>query len=487
MKTHLFSILILAALLGAAFPGRSGAAPAPLPEATAAHLPRWRGFNLLEKYTLAGNRPFAESNFQFISEQGFNFVRLPMDYRIWIKAGDWKQIDESAFPEIDQAVAYGQKYGIHVCLNFHRAPGYTVASPKEARDLWTDPAAQEVCAAHWAYFARRYKGIPNRQLSFDLLNEPGDIQPEAYRAVVQKLVAAIHREDPERLIIADGLRWGTQPCLELADLGVAQATRGYTPIQLTHYRADWIPGGERLTAPCWPMPRVSSVLKQGYPPKEPPKEIVIEGPFTSPTSGWVAIGKVQAPCRVMVEADGKPLAERSWDAALNTTEYITFEIPAGTRTLKLRATTSWALASTIALRPQSSGSAFLFEPWEDWGIQNTPVRFTASDTARPFQAERNFDGAWLREQTIAPWKHLEAQGVGVMVGEFGVYNRTPHAVALAFLEDNLRNWREAGWGWALWDLSGPFGVLDSQRADVVYEDYKGHKLDRAMLELLRKY
>ena len=30
-----------------------------------------------------------------------------------------------------------------------------------------------------------------------------------------------------------------------------------------------------------------------------------------------------------------------------------------------------------------------------------------------------------------------------------------------------------------------FGVLDSHRADVNYEDFRGHKLDRQMLQLLQ--
>jgi endoglucanase len=38
----------------------------------------------------------------------------------------------------------------------------------------------------------------------------------------------------------------------------------------------------------------------------------------------------------------------------------------------------------------------------------------------------------------------------------------------------------------LWNLRGSFGVLDSQREDVAYEDFRGRKLDRAMLELLRE-
>jgi len=56
---------------------------------------------------------------------------------------------------------------------------------------------------------------------------------------------------------------------------------------------------------------------------------------------------------------------------------------------------------------------------------------------------------------------------------------------LAWMGDYLALWKEAGWGWALWNLRGDFGILDSNRADVRYEDYKGHKLDRKMLELLR--
>jgi hypothetical protein len=41
--------------------------------------------------------------------------------------------------------------------------------------------------------------------------------------------------------------------------------------------------------------------------------------------------------------------------------------------------------------------------------------------------------------------------------------------------------------WRGFNLQGRFGVLDSGREDVTYEDFKGHKLDRRMLELLKRY
>ena len=99
---------------------------------------------------------------------------------------------------------------------------------------------------------------------------------------------------------------------------------------------------------------------------------------------------------------------------------------------------------------------------------------------------RVMDKETLARKRILPWKQLEQKGVGVHVGEWGAFNRTPHKVVLAWMRDCLALWKEAGWGWALWNLHGGFGVLDSQRADVEYESFRGHKLDRQMLDLLRQ-
>ena len=54
-----------------------------LPDATPKHLPRWRGFNLLNKFMADSQKPFEERDFADIAELGFDFVRLPLDYRSW--------------------------------------------------------------------------------------------------------------------------------------------------------------------------------------------------------------------------------------------------------------------------------------------------------------------------------------------------------------------------------------------------------------------
>jgi hypothetical protein len=77
-------------------------------------------------------------------------------------------------------------------------------------------------------------------------------------------------------------------------------------------------------------------------------------------------------------------------------------------------------------------------------------------------------------------------GVGVHCGECGCWRKTPHNVFLAWFGDVLDILTSNGIGFALWEFSGDFGVLNSNRADIVYEDWKGQKLDRKLLELIRK-
>jgi endoglucanase len=345
------------AAMGAAVAGAASALEESQRDPAPGRLPRWRGFNLLEKFTLGGNAPYRESDFDIMAEWGFDFVRLPTDYRCWTESpGVYK---EDVLKEIDQAIAWGRARKIHVNLCLHRAPGYCVNPPKEPLNLWADgetgEEARKQFAAQWGMFAARYKGIPSSALSFDLVNEPGAMPAAPYVRAAAAAVEAIRAASPQRLIVADGLSWGNKPVPELAALKIAQSTRGYTPMQISHYKASWIGGSDRWPEPTWPL----------------------------------------------------GTGDNRWDK------------------------------------------------------------------------ER------LYRDQIAPWKAIQAQGVGVHVGEWGAFNRTPHEVVLAWMRDQLALWKEAGWGWAMWNLRGSFGPLDSGRADVAYEDWKGHKLDREMLELIR--
>ncbi len=497
-------------LAGAPSPGQEEEEEAPVfPPATPERLPRWRGFNLLEKFRLeSGNRPFAEADFRRIADWGFNFVRLPMDYRLWIVDGDPEQFDENVLREIDAAIAWGERYGIHVCLNLHRAPGYTVARPAEEMDLWTDEEAQRLTALHWAMFARRYRGIPSERLSFNPVNEPDrEVEPAAYAYVMARVAEAIREEDPARLIILDGLEFGTRPAFEALHLDVAQFTRGYAPFPLTHYRAPWVPGADDYPPPHWPVNEVNGFL-YGPMKAEFAEPLRIEGPFPEAVRLRIRVGVVSIRARLRVRADGRTVFERvfdpragegEWEESVYRAEWAIYQnrfdldvfadIPADTQEVEIDiAEGDWLTVRELGLRPAAApgrGEARLAPGQEVWGGSQVGLAFDAE--RHTLRAESETDRALLWEDYIRPWQALEAQRVGVMVGEWGAYHRTPHDVVLRWMEDCLRNWEEAGWGWALWNLRGPFGVLDSGREDVDYERFEGHRLDRRMLELLQRY
>ena len=507
VKEILGAVLVTVCAVGMAAAQELSAQPQ-WPAATPEKLPRWRGFNLLEKFYLGHERkPFLKEDFRLISKLGFNFVRLPMDYRLWIKGGNWEEFDEETLGQIDQAVQWGAEYGIHVCINFHRAPGYTVARPPEKTSLWTDQQTQRVCAKHWAMFARRYRGIPSTRLSFNLMNEPGDVDPNAYVAVVHKLVQAIRDEDPHRLIISDGLQWGKVPVLKLRDLRIAQAARGYTPMEISHYGASWVHSAN-FFCPQWPrlLPPNGTLL--GPQKKEGSYPLVIDGPFTTATALRLHVLTVSASALLVVEADGKPVFQKQfccgpgsgeWKKAGYKKQWQVYQnlfdrdysatIPAGAGQVRVRvAEGDWLEIGQIGLKPvTAAGSEFTLAFAQDFGKKPERFRYAPDAPGGPFLGLPMQDRAWLWKTCIEPWKEAESKGIGVMVGEWGAYNKTPHDVVLRWAEDCLSNWQNAGWGWAMWNFRGPFGVLDSDRRDVRYEDFEGHKLDRKLLELLQRY
>ena len=148
------------------------------PDINASSLPRWRGFNLLEKFiTDISNDPFKESDFEMIAELGLDFVRLPMSYLCWSDPKDWKRMDEKTLKEIDQAVEFGKQYGVHANV-ISQGTGLFSSHRREPFNLWIDEEAQQAFDYHWSHFAQRYKGIPNKNVSFNLVNEPATLDYE---------------------------------------------------------------------------------------------------------------------------------------------------------------------------------------------------------------------------------------------------------------------------------------------------------------------
>jgi endoglucanase len=341
-------------------------------------IPRWRGFNLLDLFQALTpeerRQRSSEDVFRWIRDWGFNFIRVPLDYWFWIDSDcrltktmrktDVLKIRESSLEEIDTIVERGRKYGLHVNLNLHRAPGYCInGSEREPFALWSDSEALSAFALHWAMFAKRYKGVSPYDLSFNLVNEApspkeGYMSRDDYARVMRTGIDAIRQISPQRLILVDGLDVGNSVATELIPTGVGQSVHSYWPGELTHFRAIWVDHQMDFPGPSWPILNADGTVKMG---------------------------------RQELEAHFKP------------------------------------------------------------------------------------------------WGELAAQGVPVHCGEMGCFNRTPQPVVLSWMRDVLEILEGYGIGWSLWEFHGSFGILNSGRDDVAYEDWHGLKLDRGLLSLLQAH
>jgi endoglucanase len=243
-------------------------------------LPRWKGFNLLDYFSPVRSKNnnrgrTTEDDLKWMSDWGFNFVRIPMAYPRYLSFDESKNItkeetcnfDPKVLDEIDQLIYMIQKHGIHVSLNLHRGPGFCInAGFHEPFNLWKDKDALDAFTTHWGMWAERYKNISPEKLSFDLLNEPayrqdmndqfsesGPVPGDIYRKVAESAVNKIRSISLDRLIIADGNSGGSNVTPELIDLNIAQSCRAYFPHYISHYQAPWVwKDPSKAPPPVWP-------------------------------------------------------------------------------------------------------------------------------------------------------------------------------------------------------------------------------------------
>jgi hypothetical protein len=280
-------------------------------------------------------------------------------------------------------------------------------------------------------------------------------------------------------------------------------------MRISHYRASWIKGADQWPPPAhWPPAWTPSeagayLYGGGKPALQGP--LTLSAPFRAGTRLRLHVDTVSGAADFTVKADGKIIFGKQfvsgpgageWKQSVYMPQYHVYQnifdrdyavmLPRNADMVEFSVGAGdWLRFSEIGITPPGGKESVLRAFSAAFGMKPGVIYLNAEGMPDARNISQ-YSGAWLVKRFITPWKRLEESGVGVFVEEWGAYNRTPHAVVLAWMKDCLDNWRKAGWGWALWNFRGSFGILDSGRKDVQYEDFHGHKLDRAMLELLQK-
>ncbi len=464
-----------------------------------------KGFNLLGKFDVGwSNNGFSEEEFIIVKDLGFNFVRLPLDYRTYTQPGNWDVFIDEEIAEIDKAVEYGEKYGVHVCINLHRAPGYCVnpatnLPANQNISLWSDATAQKAFINHWDYFATRYKNVPYDLLSFNLVNEPGTMDESTYVTVMKMAIDRIQSINPDRIIFVDGLNYGRDILTSLTDRqNIIQSIHVYDPFTLTHYKAEWVSGSDSWPLPVWPMTDINKYL-YGPLKSDYQSPLILEGNFPKDMEVVINIHQVSVLSKLEIKLDNNAIYSRNFVCTADPGEDWTQII-----------STQWGYQNIsnkdyTAVLPQSGTKISFSNTAGDWMTFNKITLRTTTDTLEIIPANTS----WAIKQSayiIGPdgritytngnpavalgdlTKRIEEAGnenIPVMIQEFGVYNKTPYNVTINYLKDVVTVFNNSNTGYAMWNLIGTMGIINSERADCPYESYRGKSIDRQMTTIIQ--
>jgi len=463
-----------------------------------------KGFNLLGKFDINwSNNGFSEDEFIMIKDLGFNFARLPLDYQTYTQSGNWDVFLEDQVAEIDKAVNLGKKYGVHICICLHRAPGYSVNTSgvpaNQNLDLWTNSVAQAAFVNHWAYFANRYKNVPYSELSFNLINEPADMDESTYVNVMLKAINKIQSINPDRVIFVDGLNYARTIITSLKDTkNVIQSIHSYDPMTLTHYKASWIEGSDTWPVPVWPMTDISQYLYGSW-KTDFASSLIFEGNFIKDTRITINVQQVSIQSNLQIKLDDSEIFSKAFlcgsDLGDDWTEIISTQwgyqnisnkdysvvLPAnGTKLTITNTIGDWMTYNKITIT-SSTGELVIIPANTTWGSKQDTYKITSDGKIT------DVDG-----NPMVPLKNLttnlqtaQSENIPVMIQEFAVHNQTPYNVTLAYLTDVVAVFNKSKVGYAMWNLIGSMGIINSERADCVYEPYKGQLLDRQMTTIMQ--
>src|SRR5919205_2566591 len=108
---------------------------------------------------------------RFIKQSGFNSVRIPFDYRLFVTEDEPRRLEGVGYELLDRVVGWCRKEGIYVVLDMHAAPGGQTGDNID--DSWGYPflfesaESQELTVRIWRKIAERYHDEPT-VIGYDL-------------------------------------------------------------------------------------------------------------------------------------------------------------------------------------------------------------------------------------------------------------------------------------------------------------------------------
>ena len=153
-----------------------------------------------------------ERDFRDLSEVGATLVRYQMfaDWNVFAGEDEEdrfaKWMDEK-LDLLEQALSWGRKYGIRICVDFHTSPGGFTDEKFNSNRMFAERKYEDLFVASWVKIARRFRGNTDVIYGYDLFNEPIDRENSqtktSWRAVMCRTIEAVRSIDKETPIVIE--------------------------------------------------------------------------------------------------------------------------------------------------------------------------------------------------------------------------------------------------------------------------------------------
>lgn len=153
---------------------------------------------------------------RLIKSLGFNSVRIPFNYRLFITDYPFYELKGVGYALLDSAINWCKQESLYVILDMHCAPGGQTGDNIDDSFgypfLFDSPLAQEHTAKIWKRLAEIYKD-EEIIIGYDLLNEPiahyfdVDRLKPLLEPLYKRITSAIREVDNNHLIFLGGAIW----------------------------------------------------------------------------------------------------------------------------------------------------------------------------------------------------------------------------------------------------------------------------------------
>ncbi len=159
-----------------------------------------------------------EEDIRFIASVGFNLIRIPLHYGLFVEDGAPPRFAGEGYALLDRVIGWARAAGLMVMMDMHAAPGGQTGINHDDGPgyplMFYVPAHRKLTTDLWRHIAARYRD-ETAVIGYDLLNEP--IAPfhdthylnPRLEPFYREVTAAIREVNQNHIVFLAGGQWST--------------------------------------------------------------------------------------------------------------------------------------------------------------------------------------------------------------------------------------------------------------------------------------